>query len=275
MRRIAVVAALLACKPAPVAAPVQVAASPAANPIAVRGDPNADTDGDGIADARDRCPGEPEDIDTFEDEDGCVDRDNDGDGILDAHEFIDGRWTNCDYVPADPLRAMLRGTLYEGVDTDCRNLPEDRDGVSDHDGCPDIYCFDLCQMRLPERLHFDARGRFAADSAARLDAVAAIMKTLPNVPFFVDAHVDARRDKAAAKQLTKQLAAQAIEQLVRRGVVRERLQPRNWGDDMPIARNDDAAGRAANRRVEFEVAESCSSCGPPPDKRPPEQHDCR
>src|SRR5581483_3594360 len=42
-----------------------------------------DTDGDGIPDAVDACPNEPEDKDGFEDEDGCPDPDNDGDGIPD------------------------------------------------------------------------------------------------------------------------------------------------------------------------------------------------
>src|SRR5258706_7668420 len=45
-----------------------------------------DSDGDGIADDRDRCPDKPEDYDGFEDQDGCPDPDNDGDGVLDADD---------------------------------------------------------------------------------------------------------------------------------------------------------------------------------------------
>ena len=44
----------------------------------------ADRDGDGILDARDKCPDAPEDKDGFEDDDGCPDADNDGDGVTDA-----------------------------------------------------------------------------------------------------------------------------------------------------------------------------------------------
>ena len=36
-------------------------------------DPNADSDGDGIPDARDKCPHDPETVNGFEDEDGCPD----------------------------------------------------------------------------------------------------------------------------------------------------------------------------------------------------------
>ncbi|MBX3245980.1 MAG: hypothetical protein KF901_02220 [Myxococcales bacterium] len=45
-----------------------------------------DTDGDGIPDHLDQCPHLPEDLDGFEDDDGCLDLDNDGDGIPDADD---------------------------------------------------------------------------------------------------------------------------------------------------------------------------------------------
>jgi OOP family OmpA-OmpF porin len=272
---VAVLIVLLGCKPAPPASPVAVAApvvAPAPAPVLV--DPTADRDVDGVPDARDRCPDEPEDRDEFEDEDGCVDRDNDGDGILDAHSFENGRWTNCDYAPATPSWvAVIRGRAHDDADVDCRNQPEDRDGVADHDGCPEYLCFDDCDVKLPERLHFDERGRFAADTEQLLDGVAATIRAVPTGRLWVDAHVDERRDDAAAKRLTQRIAAQAIEALVRHGVARDRLEPRGWGDLSPIAHNKTAEGRAANRRVEFRPMEGCP-CGPQ-DTRPPEQHLCR
>ena len=80
-----------------------------------------DRDGDGYDDAVDQCPDDPEDFDSFEDDDGCPDPDNDGDGVLDAAEYVDGQWVNNDQK--------------DGVD--CRNQPEDFDGFEDEDGCPD------------------------------------------------------------------------------------------------------------------------------------------
>jgi outer membrane protein OmpA-like peptidoglycan-associated protein len=65
-----------------------------------------DRDFDGIMDADDQCPDDPEDKDGFEDEDGCPDTDNDKDGILDVNDK-------------------------------CPNDPEDKDGFQDEDGCPD------------------------------------------------------------------------------------------------------------------------------------------
>lgn len=64
-----------------------------------------DHDGDGIPSVLDLCPSEPEDLDAFEDDDGCPDVDNDGDGILD-------------------------------IDDQCPMEPETFDGRADDDGCP-------------------------------------------------------------------------------------------------------------------------------------------
>ncbi len=67
----------------------------------------SDSDGDHVSDANDNCPKAPEDLDDFQDDDGCPDLDDDGDGVPDA------------------------------VDR-CRSTPEDKDGFEDGDGCPDL-----------------------------------------------------------------------------------------------------------------------------------------
>lgn len=70
-------------------------------------DPGArDSDRDGIADSDDSCRGVPEDLDGFEDADGCPEADNDGDGVLDPVDL-------------------------------CSEEAEDPDGFLDEDGCPD------------------------------------------------------------------------------------------------------------------------------------------
>jgi outer membrane protein OmpA-like peptidoglycan-associated protein len=71
------------------------------------GCPEADRDGDGLLDPVDKCPDAPEDKDGFEDEDGCPDPDNDHDGIADV------------------------------IDK-CPNEPETVNGFQDDDGCPDV-----------------------------------------------------------------------------------------------------------------------------------------
>ncbi len=66
-----------------------------------------DSDKDGIVDEDDTCADQPEDIDEFEDTDGCPDLDNDGDGVADT-------------------------------DDGCPNDAEDMDGFEDENGCPEL-----------------------------------------------------------------------------------------------------------------------------------------
>lgn len=88
-------------------------------------DPLLDSDEDGVIDSADCCPELPEDLDGFEDQDGCPDCDNDGDGIPDAD-----RWVLLDRAPG-------WSNLDRDGEIDCRYDPEDFDGDRDHDGCPE------------------------------------------------------------------------------------------------------------------------------------------
>ena len=44
-----------------------------------------------------------------------------------------------------------------------------------------------------------------------------------------------------------------LEALVERGIPRQSLQARGWGESRPVAPNDTPEGRADNRRIEFHV----------------------
>jgi len=103
-------------------------------------DPNMrDTDKDGIMDAMDRCVREPEDLDNYQDEDGCPDKDNDADGLLDPVD-------RCPLQPEDE-DGFQDGDGCADPDNDkdgildvsdrCPNEPESNNGYQDEDGCPD------------------------------------------------------------------------------------------------------------------------------------------
>lgn len=252
---------LLACKTSP-QAPVSAAPESPAPPLAQARETAGDRDADGVPDARDACPDAPEDLDEFEDDDGCVDRDNDRDGVPDAQEWIDGRYTNCDR------------RIINGEDIDCRNLPEDLDGDGDHDGCPDVKCIDSCLVKLTERLRLDRRGRPLPGSDASLDAVAEALRAAPEIEISVEVHVDAQRDAAAARRATMRTAEAVVKALVRRGIDPARLTPIGWGDGLPIDRNTTAEGRGHNRRVEFVQRGGCDGKAAGRADEPP-AWDCR
>jgi OOP family OmpA-OmpF porin len=131
-----------------------------------------DKDRDGIPDDVDQCPEIPEDVDAFEDADGCPDIDDDDDGVIDKEDACprvpgvpsaDPKKNGCpapdadgdgipDAVDAcphlkgvksdDPKRNGCPVTDRDGDgipdDMDkCPDQPEDKDGFQDEDGCPD------------------------------------------------------------------------------------------------------------------------------------------
>lgn len=105
------------------------------------GCPDDDNDGDRREDAIDKCPNDKEDLDGFEDEDGCPEYDNDGDSILDAADrcplFVeDGK----EPFAKDGCPADKRDSDDDGVSDLMDQCPEDfedEDGFEDWDGCPE------------------------------------------------------------------------------------------------------------------------------------------
>ncbi len=102
-----------------------------------------DTDGDGIPDSRDKCPNDPEDFDGEEDEDGCPDlaKDRDGDGIMDdVDQCPDNPEDKDGFEDEDgcPDPDNDQDRIPDSTDQ-CPNQPEDYDGDADQDGCPDVY----------------------------------------------------------------------------------------------------------------------------------------
>ncbi len=103
------------------------------------GCPEGDNDKDGIADDADKCPNEPEDKDGFEDGDGCPEFDNDKDGVRDEAD-------KCPMEPEDkdgfqdsdgcPDPDNDKDGITDAQDK-CPNKAEDKDGFEDEDGCPD------------------------------------------------------------------------------------------------------------------------------------------
>jgi hypothetical protein len=98
-----------------------------------------DRDADGVSDRHDRCPGDAEDQDDYEDDDGCAEPDNDADGVQDrvdscpldaedADKFDD--YDGCPEPDND------HDGFDDGADR-CPLEPEDHDGFEDEDGCPD------------------------------------------------------------------------------------------------------------------------------------------
>lgn len=103
-------------------------------------EPSSDRDGDGILDDRDACPDEAEDMDGFEDANGCPDPDNDGDGVLDGADACPNEAEDLDGFEDDNGCPDLDndGDGVPDLTDRCPMDAEDVDGFQDDDGCPDL-----------------------------------------------------------------------------------------------------------------------------------------
>jgi OmpA-OmpF porin, OOP family len=183
------------------------------------GPPDADDDGDGVPNAKDRCPKEPGPAEL----DGCPDRD--GDGIPD--------WE--DKCPDEPGPAENAGCP----------LPDSEPLVE----------LQSKRLSLSDSIHFDTgRDTIKPESFRVLDQVAALINQHAELKRIrVEGHTDNVGSAAYNKDLSGRRATSVMRHLVARGVASARLEAAGYGFDKPIASNETALGRARNRRVEFTI----------------------
>tara|TARA_Y100001968_G_scaffold312452_2_gene335630 strand:+ start:53 stop:1036 length:984 start_codon:yes stop_codon:yes gene_type:complete len=224
-------------------------------------DPGADSDGDGIATFADACPYALEDLDDFEDEDGCPDPDNDGDGVLDAedqcaleHEDLDG-FEDEDGCP-EPDND---GDGVLDVDDLCADEAETLNGFEDDDGCADI---------LPKRLdivagyiELDAAVQFVdeqgsellAASLPMLEGLAAQLLTRPSLIIRVEGHTSNRGSSEELLARSKARAKSVADFLIEQGLAEARVLHLGLGGTQPKTTNRTKSGRRLNERIEFAV----------------------
>lgn len=142
-------------------------------------------------------------------------------------------------------------------------VDSDSDGVMDSDdacpGTPPAVTVDErgCEVRFARGESVELKVNFAFDSDAvdtryldDIRALAAFMGRHPDVVAEIEAHTDSMGPETYNKALSQRRAESVIRVLTRQfGVSKDRLVPRGYGESQPVAGNNTAAGRAANRRV--------------------------
>lgn len=198
-----------------------------------------DEDKDGIADGADQCPDRAEDVDGFEDRDGCPDIDNDLDQVLDI------------------------------VDK-CGGAQETYNGVEDQDGCPDTVPPELAALSgaIPGLLYAPGSVEIRASAQPALDNIAALLAKHPSVRIVLSGYTDeseaqppqvAGQEVAEAeidagyRALAEKRATEVRKSLVALGVTATRIDVEAHGRDNPVAENDTPKGQLANRRVEVRI----------------------
>jgi outer membrane protein OmpA-like peptidoglycan-associated protein len=216
-----------------------------------------DTDKDGIPDNVDQCPTIAEDIDGFQDSDGCPDPDNDGDGILDINddcpnqaEDLDG-WQDSDGCPD----VDNDGDGILDKDDKCPNVAEDFNGYEDTDGCPEGGSpKDNCIPGLAYiNFKFATAEISGADPVPILENAAQLMRENASWKLKITGHTDNIGSDDANQKLSMRRAEAVKDYLVKRGVSADRISTDGKGESQPLDTNDSDLGRARNRRIEFQV----------------------
>jgi type IX secretion system PorP/SprF family membrane protein len=264
-------------KPAPVAAPPapeqpkdsdgdgvtddQDACPGIAGVSALKGCP--DKDGDGISDEQDECPNEAGSNAL----NGCPDKD--GDGIPDAKDDCPDQkglaaFNGCadrdnDGIPdsKDKCPDQAGVTALSG----CPIPDKDKDGVPDEkDRCPDV-AGESNNAGCPalEKLNFNSRNvTFVTGSSSltpqaitELNKLIEILGRFPQADVSIEGHTDNVGNAAANQALSARRAEAVKAYLVSKGIGADRLTATGYGQERPVADNSTINGRAENRRVDF------------------------
>ena len=202
----------------------------------------ADEDGDGVPDSRDKCPGTPAGVKVFAN--GCP-LDSDADGVPD---YLDkcpntprGATVNADGCPTD--------SDGDGVPDGIDKCPGTVAGTMvEADGCPPVggvmmtiedvnFAFDSAQLRTEAR--------------TIIDKAVNAMDANPNVTVQLTGHTDSTGPAAYNQRLSERRAKSVMDYMASQGVAASRMTMVGRGEEQPIASNATREGRAMNRRVEI------------------------
>ncbi len=200
-----------------------------------------DSDGDGVLDGSDKCPGTPNGVAV--DATGCP-LDSDGDGVTD----------NNDQCPDTP----------NGVAVDATGCPldSDGDGVVDYlDKCPDTRAgatvdADGCEIQfsLSGEVLFDTdSSTLRPEAHSVLDNLYGQLSRAGVTQLNIIGHTDSRGSDAYNQGLSVRRADAVRQYLINKGANTSGLRSIGKGESSPVADNGTSSGRSQNRRVEFEV----------------------
>ncbi len=197
-----------------------------------------DQDGDGVTDADDKCPDQAGTAAL----NGCPDRD--GDGVADGDD-------KCPDEPGKPALAGCPDRDNDGV-PDGEDKCPDVTGLPDHDGCVPAAVQKF--TGAIKGINFDSgKTTIRPSSDRKLNQAVTLMKDYPTLRIRIVGHTDSKGAEEDNMVLSQGRADAVKAYLVGKGIDASRIETQGMGETAPIQSNKTAAGRAANRRIEFTV----------------------
>lgn len=189
-----------------------------------------DTDSDGIGDLFDKCPSTPRGV--VVSGWGCpLDTDQDS-----VYDYLD----KCPLVKGD----KNNNGCPEVAKATVISRPNIQLSAEEQKILQDVF----------ENLEF-ATGKWIikAVSYPSLNKLATLLITKPNYSLKISGHTDAVGSEKANQTLSVNRANAVKSYLVKRGVSKNKIEARGFGESQPIADNETEEGRQRNRRVEFNI----------------------
>ena len=94
------------------------------------------------------------------------------------------------------------------------------------------------------------------DSHSELDRLVLLLSDIPGLKIEISGHTDNIGTESFNELLSQRRADAVVNYLVGKGVDKNRLVAKGYGQSIPVGSNDTDEGRAANRRTEFEIIEN-------------------
>ena len=210
-----------------------------------------DSDGDGVYDYLDLCPNTPAAAIGMVDQNGCpLDTDKDG-----VYDYMD----ECPETPAVARNFVDSVGCF--LDTDGDGVYDYEDqcptiaGVKENLGCPEIKreIRNLLKKAMSGIQFENAKATIKPNSYKILNDIAKIFIDNPTYIVEVQGHTDNVGKYEYNMDLSERRAQAVRTYLINQGVPAERLSAHGYGPDRPIDDNKTKAGRAKNRRVEFNI----------------------
>ena len=235
-------------KNAPVPAPVITpAAAPLIATVSVQ-----DSDGDGVADTLDKCPGTP--AGTAVDAAGCP-VDSDGDGVSDYLDKCPGTSTGtavnangCPAASTAEVTALDRLFEIAAPDSVTPGLVDAVRSAAADPGCPWEQKDKLC-MKLVMEFDYD-KAELKGEFSAQLKEIAAFLAANPAARIELRGYTDDKGDDDYNFKLSAARAKVVMEHFVSvEGTAAARLSAEGLGKAQPVSSNQTDEGRKDNRRV--------------------------
>lgn len=217
--------------------------TPEKTPVDANGCP-LDQDNDGVPNNLDKCPNTLPKVPV--NESGCP-SDFDNDGVADINDKCPNT------KPGEEVNSIgcILDTDKDGVPDTTDMCPHTLQGIKINDkGCPIDVKQDL--SKLNKGINFKPSSKKLTNASyATLDDLVSLLRQTPTANIEVRGHTDNTGSEKYNLELSQDRAQTVVDYFIKKGIDKKRVRAIGYGSERPIADNETAKGRDANRRVEL------------------------